>query len=349
MKLQLLILIVLFSACNSIKKSKDFTDEHDSKNSLDWSGTYEGTLPCADCSGMETQLILNQDQTYSLSTKYQGKSEEVFNRKGVFQWNGEGNAIKLKMDGKPSLDHQYLFIEKGLLKLDRKGNKMDGNLKDQYKLTKNTSGSYNLKSNEHIYWINSLKVECTGVGKMMCMQVQKSDEFTDDNWQLFYDEIKGFDFEEGYIYKLIVKETERPKSEVPADASSVVYELVEVLEKNIDTHLKLHDIWALVSIKGDEINPEDFNKHPQLEINLTEKRVMGNDGCNNLIGEIKQVNSHQLEFNKLAGTKMACQNMQLADKISNPLNQVQTYHLNKLELTLFNSDGTELLRYKKVD
>lgn len=349
MKLQLLILSLLFLACNSIKKNKDITDEHNSENSLDWAGTYQGTLPCADCMGMETKLVLNRNKTYFLSTVYQGKSDETFEENSSFQWNDTGNSITLNMNGKASLNHQYLVTENGLLKLDRQGNKITGNLKDKYRLTKNNSTSYNLKSNEQIYWINSHKVECTGVAPMVCIQIQKSETVDAGNWQLFYDSIKGFEFEEGYIYKLIVREIKQPKSEVPADSSSIAYELVEIIEKNSDNSLKLHDIWALISIKDAKINLKDFQKHPQLEINLTDNRVMGNDGCNNFRGEIKTVDSKHLEFDKLAGTRMACPNMKLSDEINSSLTQVKSYQINNLQLALYNSNGTELLRYKKVD
>ena len=76
---------------------------------------------------------------------------------------------------------------------------------------------------------------------------------------------------------------------------------------------------------------------------------MGNNGCNIFTGVLYKVNSNHLEFSRLAETKMACPNMELSDEISNSLDQVQIYSLNNLELTLFNSYGTELLKYKKVD
>ena len=31
---------------------------HNSRNALDWAGTYEGVLPCADCPGIQTRLSL---------------------------------------------------------------------------------------------------------------------------------------------------------------------------------------------------------------------------------------------------------------------------------------------------
>ncbi len=40
---------------------------HNAQNSLDWAGIYQGTLPCADCGGIETELTLNADGTYALT------------------------------------------------------------------------------------------------------------------------------------------------------------------------------------------------------------------------------------------------------------------------------------------
>ena len=54
-------------------------------------------------------------------------------------------------------------------------------------------------------------------------------ENTEDEWQLFYDQIEGFEWEPGYTYELIVAvdEIENP----PADASSLRYVLIEVVNK----------------------------------------------------------------------------------------------------------------------
>ena len=43
---------------------------HNSRNSLDFAGVYEGVLPCADCPGIQTRLTLNRDVSYELSTLY---------------------------------------------------------------------------------------------------------------------------------------------------------------------------------------------------------------------------------------------------------------------------------------
>ena len=41
-------------------------DMHTAETSLDYQGTYAGTLPAADCPGIETRLTLKKDGTFDL-------------------------------------------------------------------------------------------------------------------------------------------------------------------------------------------------------------------------------------------------------------------------------------------
>ncbi|WP_392588886.1 DUF4377 domain-containing protein [Serratia ureilytica] len=75
--------------------------------------------------------------------------------------------------------------------------------------------------------VNSALVDCVGVGPMKCMQVRRSAQ---QPWELFYTGIEGFTFEPGYQYRLKVRVT--PVENVPADASSLRYRLIEQLEKH---------------------------------------------------------------------------------------------------------------------
>jgi uncharacterized lipoprotein NlpE involved in copper resistance/heat shock protein HslJ len=70
-------------------------DMHNSRNSLDWAGIYEGVLPCADCPGTKTRLTLNQDGSYRLVTQAQGSQNAEKSVTGVFTWQPSGNAITL--------------------------------------------------------------------------------------------------------------------------------------------------------------------------------------------------------------------------------------------------------------
>jgi len=79
-----------------------------------------------------------------------------------------------------------------------------------------------------ILYVGSELVDCIGVAPQKCMLIKKN---LDSEWEYFYDQIDGFEFQSGYEYKLKikVKEIKNP----PVDSSSLAYSLVEVLEKNI--------------------------------------------------------------------------------------------------------------------
>ena len=110
-------------------------DSHNSQNSLDWQGTYKGILPCADCSGIETEVVLNKDFTYVIKTKYLGKNDDKrFEEKGSFTWDASGSIITFQ--GKTKSNNQYKVQENQLVQLDRKGNVITGALADKYLLTK---------------------------------------------------------------------------------------------------------------------------------------------------------------------------------------------------------------------
>lgn len=106
-----------------------------SKTSLDWAGTYKGTVPCADCEGIETTISIGTDSSYTLTLSYLGKKEAaVVEKKGTFSWNDAGSIILLSgiSDG-PS---QYLVGENKLIQLDLAGNRITGELAARYELVK---------------------------------------------------------------------------------------------------------------------------------------------------------------------------------------------------------------------
>jgi len=105
---------------------------HNSRDSLDWAGTYRGVVPCADCEGIETALSLMQDGKYVLRTRYLGKSTEIRMSEGTFRWNAGGSAVTLS--GSPPT--QYQVGENRLTQLGLDGKTVTGNLADKYVLAK---------------------------------------------------------------------------------------------------------------------------------------------------------------------------------------------------------------------
>jgi uncharacterized lipoprotein NlpE involved in copper resistance len=117
-----------------INSAASIGDQHNSSNSLDWGGRYKGTLPCADCEGIITELTLNLDKTYLLKISYLGKGDNSVEEKGTFSWNETGNIITLA--GLKNRPNQYFVGENILIQLDMMGNRITGNLAENYILRK---------------------------------------------------------------------------------------------------------------------------------------------------------------------------------------------------------------------
>lgn len=60
-----------------------------------WVGHYEGTQPCADCTGVRVILTLNQNNTYILSHSYIGSNALPKIMRGSFSWNNDETSIEL--------------------------------------------------------------------------------------------------------------------------------------------------------------------------------------------------------------------------------------------------------------
>jgi copper homeostasis protein (lipoprotein) len=105
-----------------------------SANALDWAGVYLGTLPCDDCQGIETALLIRPDGSFQLATKSLGKPGELRVQHGVIVWNAARNQITLS--GVTDAPSRYLVGEQQLVQLDAAGQRITGALADRYVLRK---------------------------------------------------------------------------------------------------------------------------------------------------------------------------------------------------------------------
>lgn len=199
------------------------------------------------------------------------------------------------------------------------------------------------------YWVNSAKVDCEGVGSQTCYEIQRGDTLRDDGWELFYDEIMGFEFEPGQLFHLRVEEKKLDPATVPADASTMKYTMVEFISRTPDVRMKLHNIYALESIKGQAVSvPKDLQQ-PSLEVNVSEGKVMGNDGCNQFRGSATIGIGGNISIGPLAGTKKMCKSMKLTQDYTSALAEVKEYALRNGKLFLSDANGKILLRLRPVD
>lgn len=198
------------------------------------------------------------------------------------------------------------------------------------------------------FWVNSLRTECSaGAGMKQCLQVYKGDDPSSAEWEYFYEEIKGFEFEAGYFQKLEVKKTAREKGKVPMDASALEYTLMKVLEKVEDPLFVLSGNWTATSIAGKELTDETMI--PVLNIDLGKLMVTGSNGCNNYNGGISTLTESVIEFGNIASTKKMCMDMSIPDSYDQALNNTVTYKVAAGELAFMDKDGTTIVLFTKTE
>ncbi len=126
------------AACNPAKKATLPAGDN-SRNALDWSGTYHGVLPCAGCEGIPAQIRLNSDQTYSVVEKG-GQENDRIQSSGTFDWDKNGARITLQRPDARLRVMSYAVGENVLIPLDRKGRITDTTADRRYSLRKDPGG-----------------------------------------------------------------------------------------------------------------------------------------------------------------------------------------------------------------
>ena len=141
MKNILLILAaaIMLTACGGNSRQKTTAgvpDMHNAENALDYQGTYKGVFPAADCPGIEIELTLHNDNTYTMNSSYMDRSEEPIQQTG--NYTVKGNLLTLRAKdgiGLPAPEY-YKVEENRLRRLNAKKQPITGELADQYVLTK---------------------------------------------------------------------------------------------------------------------------------------------------------------------------------------------------------------------
>ena len=194
------------------------------------------------------------------------------------------------------------------------------------------------------WWINTKKVECMGVAPMMCYQYSKAENLQNPDWQLFYSEIEGFDYEPGNIYQIKVKITSREEP-VPADASSKKYSLIEILSKTSVNTFQNIPKWQIIEV-GNIKNPVSERNGEKLifEFNTAEMRYSGNLSCNITMGAIERLDDSTLLLKPGATTRVACQSMQTEEAIEQALNKIRSYQVVNDQLHLLDEEAQILMK-----
>ena len=105
--------------------------------------------------------------------------------------------------------------------------------------------------------------------------------------------------------------------------------------------------WLLEKIGFTPIMVAEYNKIPEINLDIIEGTISGNDGCNSIRGKI-EVQGKRIQFSQLAKTKkMACNKKSIEKIIATQVNgQLVSYYFKEGKLYLYLPDDS-LLIFKK--
>ena len=116
--------LALLAGCAPLKShdARDTpADGHTARNALDWPGSYDGTLPCADCPGIDTLVEIHADGTFKLRETYQERGAPI-NSAGTWTIDADGKHLLLDPDRKDADDRHFEIVSKDEVRmLDTEG------------------------------------------------------------------------------------------------------------------------------------------------------------------------------------------------------------------------------------
>lgn len=186
--------------------------------------------------------------------------------------------------------------------------------------------------------------DCMGVAPQQCLQIKETVEASYNN---FYGSIAGFNFEPNFFYKLKVAVQTLDPATLPADTSTKKYTLVNILEKTaLETiHNKLYDIWVVKNLNQKKIS----GKQLTIELNTSNFKFSGNDGCNNFTGSFTITGKEHITFGPLAKTKKYCPDMDITTVFDKAIETTRSYNRKETRLYFYDKSGTEVMELLKVD
>ena len=189
-------------------------------------------------------------------------------------------------------------------------------------------------------YVGPVMVDCEGVAPQKCMLVRES---PNEPYGLFYDQIEGFDYKEGREYELrvAVEEVENP----PADASSLRYRLIEV----VNSRLSLEgNLWKADSYRNGA--GETVNTLPDTRVTaqFRDGQLNGNASCNNYFGNYT-IDGQNIQISEQMGmTQQLCNPPEVAQQEGEYLSALlssRTFKVENEQAIMSDADGNVVVTF----
>ncbi|WP_172202381.1 META domain-containing protein [Niveibacterium sp. COAC-50] len=318
--------------------------------------SFEGTLPCADCSGTRWHLDVLADHSYRLRIAYEGKpSEQPFDEIGT--WTLSQAPTILRLTTGQSEPQAFALKGDGLLtKLDRKGKPIASTL------------NYSLKRlpayapiEPHLTLTGLYRYMADAATIQLCTTGQTLPVATEgDNAALerAYGEARTSPGAP-MLVSLDGRIAERPPMEGTGTRATVVVdqfhqvmpgagcETAQRPPAPVATALQ-ETYWKLTRLGEAAVVASERQREAHLILHKDNQRVSGSSGCNRLLGGYT-LDGEQLSFGNMGSTMMACvEGMEQEQRFLAALQQVARWQIKQGQLTLLDASGKPLARFEAV-
>ncbi|MGB3774977.1 MAG: META domain-containing protein [Leeuwenhoekiella sp.] len=185
-------------------------------------------------------------------------------------------------------------------------------------------------SHTETIFVSSSPTPCESSNQNECLQYKKDSLAA---WSSLPENIKGFDYKPGYIYKLEVEPTKRSEEE-----SGKRYSLKKVLQRTKMEIVNKEPTgeYVVESFDGKSVSEKDI----RMNFNAETGQINGKGVCNRFSGTYT-VSGTKIKFSQAATTKMMCQEPALERDFFRSMNIVDRYTLENERLVLM--QGEEII------
>ena len=312
--------------------------------------TFTGTLPCADCPGIDYHLNLLPEQTFILRMNYRDRPGGPYDDVG--RWLISSDGEQLLLQGGRDAPLRFSIESPDALRLmsssgERIESALDYSLRRQ-SLFEAIEPVLNLRGMYRYFADAGHFKECL-TGLQMPVAAEAGNRILEEAYTAARSN-PG----EAVLVLLEGRIAQRMPMEGPGPVTMLVpLEFLGIWpgencgpplsnETLVGTH------WRLTRLGGDAVFRNDTQQEQQL-VFLEENRIAGSDGCNRLAGSYSAAGS-RLEIGPLAATRMACPlGMQQANAFRQALQAAAGYRIIGRQLEIMAEDGHLLMRFEAAN
>lgn len=302
----------------------------------------------AKCEGVTTKQCL--------LVKKQGQKEyELFydNIEGFTYEEGNAYTIWVREELKtPPIAadesiYKYVYVKT----ISKKGITKSTTIPVKNKSSKPLSGMNYSKQTTLI--VNEEKTQCEGNPDAKCLLIKKEDA---KSFEVFYQPIDGFVFEDGYRQTILVNE--RHVANPMIKQTEPIYTLIKVIQKEkikdavdpikpeLSAKTPLDKKWILRKMKDSDTSSFAIEDNGVwIEFNSAESRFTGKASCNSFFGGFKSDLISSFQSSEPGATRMYCNNMELETLFFKLLTTATSFEIKDQKLSLL-KNGKAILEFE---